>query len=546
MQTIVIDNFTGALTRKDNGLMNSGLAKYETSWGYDPFTKPGSLTWLEKPSIIGVPSILANPLTSAKVRVEISGTSSVVSLYGYGPDSKLIKYTVASDGAADLDVGSILTATSITGAKASFGGQMQFFGTPVNSVEKIWIGHDTNILKIRSDGSNANPSVATAGSSSVAAGIARPSAQFLGKLYFGNIDPGTNTANLIEIDSTETVTSYAKLSPGFPVGTYIRDLDVTPDGNYLVITVSRINAFSVLQVVDGQSMASTESFVFYWNGTDSTYTSYQNYSGVGLTANVSFSNLSYLMGNDLSGTALYKNSDKLLTMPKLSFPRPEAVFTAGNMVGIMTSEYVSSIAQLAGSLFVYGQYDSEVPNGLYRLLRVQSSLVSGAGRTDVLNIPLCLPVSNLFYRADSANVGATSKLYFSTSEWTGSSGVQGLLYRFRTVPDTLQGSVLLGVWESQNQVFSKKVKPTEIRLYTKPLVANNQFTVELIGSSGSSVLGGSKTFTVNSSPVQAGADYIWWQPQVAPGHSWGTRITNLGSKNWTGIKLEIDLAEAGK
>jgi len=531
METKIIDNFTGALTRNSTGELNSGLAKYDTSWGYDPFSSPTDLTWFEKPSIIG--ATLTYALTSAKVRVE-SNPSSVVTVYGYGPDSKLVKYLSNTSGPnPDLDTGSILTATSITSAVASFGGQMQFYG----ATEKIWIGHDTNILKINFDGSNANPSVATT-ASSVVTGIPRPSAQFLGKLYFGNGN------NLIEVDSTETVTSYAKLSPGFPVGTYVRDLDVSPDGNYLQITVSRINAISVLQVTDGQSMANTESYIFYWNGTDTGYTSSQNYSGFGLTSNASYSNINYLVGSDLSGTAFYENNNKILTMPKVLPPSPDAVFTAGNMIGVMSPQWIISDSQLEGSLLMYGQYDGEVPKGLYRITQVKSTSPSSIGRTDVMRVPICLPVSNLLYTADANNVHATSKLYFSTVEWDSSSNTLGYLYRVRLITDTVQGSIMTGVWESQNQIFAKKVQPAEVRFYTEPLVANNSFKIDFVDVT-SSVLG-SQTFTAGTSPVAVGDDRVRWNPNLSPAYSWGLRITNLGSKNWTGIKLETDFMEAGR
>lgn len=530
MITKIVDNFNGSLTRVSTGKLNSGLAKYEKSWGYNPFTKPTDLTWFERPSIIG--ATLTSCLTSGKVNVEGS-PASIVAFYGYGPDAKLVKYTVGGSGSPDLDVGSILTGT-ISGAAASFGGQMQFYG----ATEKIWVGHDTNILKINFDGSNANPSVATI-QTSVISGTARPSAQFLGKLYFGN------GQNLIEVDSTETVTSYAKLSPGFPSGTFIRDLNVTADGNYLQITVSRINAISVTQTLDGQSMGSVDSFIFYWNGTDTGYTSFQNYSGFGLTANLAFADLNYVIGTDLSGTAFYQNRNKVLTMPNLLPPMPDAIFTTGNMVGITSPEYDNAEAELMGSSLMYGQYDQETPQSLYRLFQLKSSVVSGAGRTDVLRVPLALPVTNLLFRADGANVSGTSKMYFSTVEWqSGGVGTIGYLYKFRIIPDNLQTSVVSGVWESQNEVFEKKVQPAEVRFYTEPLVADNSFKIEFVDVK-SSVLGG-QTFTAGTSPVLVNDERVRWNPNLSPNYLWGVRITNLGSKNWTGVKLEIDFVEAGR
>ena len=46
MTTLEINNLGGPLTRRNNGDINSGEARFETSWGYDPYSKPGNLTWM--------------------------------------------------------------------------------------------------------------------------------------------------------------------------------------------------------------------------------------------------------------------------------------------------------------------------------------------------------------------------------------------------------------------------------------------------------------------------------------------------------------------
>ena len=75
VQTIVIDNFSGALTRIINGPMNSGLARYETSYGYNPFIEPHNLTWL--PSISDITGSMSGVPCSGQTRVE----SGVLYLY---------------------------------------------------------------------------------------------------------------------------------------------------------------------------------------------------------------------------------------------------------------------------------------------------------------------------------------------------------------------------------------------------------------------------------------------------------------------------------
>jgi len=76
-------------------------------------------------------------------------------------------------------------------------------------------------------------------------------------------------------------------------------------------------------------------------------------------------------------------------------------------------------------------------------------------------------------------------------------------------------------------------------------VANNSFTIDLIGSNGGVITNSSKTFTVGTN-VTAGQDMVQYNPQVAPTHVLGVRITNVGSVNWTCMKIEIDYEPAGK
>jgi len=49
METLVVDNFQGRLTRYKDGKINSGFAKYTSTFGSDPLSSPGNLTWFEAP-----------------------------------------------------------------------------------------------------------------------------------------------------------------------------------------------------------------------------------------------------------------------------------------------------------------------------------------------------------------------------------------------------------------------------------------------------------------------------------------------------------------
>ena len=107
------------------------------------------------------------------------------------------------------------------------------------------------------------------------------------------------------------------------------------------------------------------------------------------------------------------------------------------------------------------------------------------------------------------------------------------------------GTAIAGVYETENELFSKKIKVGEIRFYCDPLVTNNSFTVDLIGSDGTSISGSNKTFTVGTN-LTAGDDIAFYSPQIEPTYSLGVRITNAGSANMIFNKIEIDYSYGGK
>jgi len=415
-----------------------------------------------------------------------------------------------------------LTAQSPT---FKYGASIQFFG----STEQIYIGHDKGVTKINFNGSS-EAFVGAVGSYTQS--VPRPSVQFNGKLYFGN---GTNIA---EIDSTATVSSYTKLSPSFPVGTQVRDVDVSPDGTYVQIVVSRVAQADMTVITqDTSSLSSADSYFIFWNGTDTGYTAYNPYNSYSLNANTAFGPHSYTTGYDLGGAAVYSGGEKILSLPNSQAPNFNSMFSTGNLVGFTAPEQADSV--LKGALHVYGAYDLEIPPGLFRWFRLAATT-----QTDVQQVPMTAIVSNLFYGVSSAgytnNKVGSAKIYFSTLETDNVPTSAYKLYKFTTVP-TGSGTSMSGVYETQNQLFSKKIKISEIRFYFEPAVTNNSFTVDLIGSGGTSISGSNKTFTPS-----VGDDYAWYSPQIAPTYSLGLRITNAGSVNMVITKIEIDYSLGGK
>ena len=195
------------------------------------------------------------------------------------------------------------------------------------------------------------------------------------------------------------------------------------------------------------------------------------------------------------------------------------------------------------------QFDSEVPAGLFRLLRHESTV-----KTDVKTVNAAINVSNLLYFPSYSSytneIAGTGKIYFTTHEASADANAdsRSILWRFITVP-TGVGSIVAGTYETQTQLFSKKVAIKEVRLYTEPLIGGNDFIVDLIGSGGSVIAGGSQRFGVGTSSMAVGTDMVQFNPVMAPTYAIGARITNssvTGVANWTATKLEIDYAPSGK
>lgn len=529
MQTKVINNFNGKLTRYSDGDSNSGLCKYNTTFGNDPFTNPGNLTWFEQPTQIDSGgSVITDLIMAARPRLE----SGITYVYAIGHTGRLYKIQVNQPSGynPNLDTPVLLTTLTSNSPTFKYGSSIQFYG----ATERIYIGHDIGVTRVDFAGTNET-FIGAAGS--YTANVPRPSVNFLGTTYWGN---GTN---LVAIDSTATVVSYAKLDPAFPVGTVVRDIDVSPDGNYVQVVVSRIPSPDLTSATqDTNSLSSADSYFILWNGIDKGYTSYNPYNSYSLNANTSFGPYSYTMGYDLGGAAIYSGGNKIVSLPNSASPNFNGMFSTGNLMGFGAPEQSDSVSKAA--VITYGAYDEEISKGLYRFLRASA----GGAQTDVIQMPVCLIVSNLFYGSSSAgysgNQVGSAKLYFSTLETSSAPTTAYKLYKFTTVPTGL-GTAIAGVYETQNELFSKKVTVKEVRVYGEPWVTNNAFTVALIGSDGNPIANSSKTFTAGSN-LTIGDDYAWYNPATEPTYALGVRITNSGSANFVVTKIEIDYVEAGK
>lgn len=520
------------MTAYENGDINSGFSYAINTFGNDPFTRPGSLTWSQgSTQIDAAGSVITDLIMAGKERVE----SGILYVYAIGHTGRLYKIQVNDPTTYNPDYDNPVLLATLSSNSPTFtrGGSIDFYG----STERIYIGHDKGVTRVDFNGANET-FVGALGSWTQT--VPRPLRQFTGKLFVGN---GTNIA---EIDSTATVSTYSKLSPAFPTNTQVRDMDVSPSGNYLQMVVTRLAMPDITSATqDTTYTASSESYIFKWNGTDVGYTAFDTFPSFSLTANTMFQNYQYTFGYDEKGAAVFNPVEKILTLQEVVAPLPNAISSTGNIVTWFSPLHYDGV--LEADLLIFGSLDFEVGLGYWDVF---GQLATG-DETDVVQVPCMIPVSN-FGVGSSSNgyadqIFGKSKIYFSTLETSPAPTTKYKLYKWSPAASSLDvGTPLDGaLYQTQTQLFSKKIKVHEVRIYGDPWVADNAFTVDLIGSAGTPISGGSKTFTAGSN-LTIGDDFAWYTPQMAPTYALGLSITNVGTTNHVIKKIEIDYSDGGK
>lgn len=532
IQTIEITNFSGRLTRVLNGDMNSGFAKFSTSFGYDFFSKPGNLTWLEQPLDITGP-IQGIPLV-AKTRY-IGETNN--SVYLVTSTGKLYQLWVSNmPGGSNPILNSVIGVSSVAASSPTFvfGASMDFFG----STEKIYVSSDTAVNAINFNGSG-DVRVGVLNSSGY-----HPLKKFVGKLLVGDGQA------VSAIDNTNTLTT--SVFGALPTESRVRDIDISPDGNYVLVS-STTNDYEPISAVSEQVLGSipSEGTIFYWNGSDLSVTGQNSIPGSQVTALQTYLQNNMFFITDSMGSALSDGINKILTLPNNKAPFPNATGTNGNFLFWSTVERNVGSNRLQASIYYYGSIDGQSEPGLYRLLRQYSTLANG----HVLQTPLNILTSTNYYDLNASKSSVISvgygQHYYSTLETNGASSLMSLK-SFCFPPSGLQ-SALGGVYETQTQLFSKKISVKQVRVYTEPTVAGNRFQLYFIGGDGQEMGVGAGQYldymyTAGTDPtlLQGSLERIDFNPSIKDTYALGIEIDNIGNTNMTIKKIEIDYVESGK
>lgn len=542
-QTLTITNWNGALTRQNFGDINSGLANFDTSFGYNPFFNPGQLTWMKSPSTVA--GGISGLVIAGCSRVE----AGVVYTYVITNTGHFVKITGEGGGQADLH-------TLSTGSPTfTYGADMCFFG----ATDTIYIAHDKGVTSIKTDGSGETQ-IGTWDATHFTPIVTRRALhEFLGNLYVTNSDPSVTYANNIaEIIPAGTVSTYAKLSPSLPVGTYIRDIDISPDLTYLLLSASLIPSELLAPVNDGGNTGSSDSALYQWNGTDVGVTTGFSLPSFQTTALQSFSGKQMMFMYDTFGGALYDSGNKKLTLRNQKSPMPGATSTTGNFLTWMNPDFVWNHDTLAGSmvgsLYYYGQMDETTPKGLWRLFR-QSSAIGGV----IYSMPFNSFTTNRYISVDTnalLQVDSNGTHLFSFIDYSGSGGstVNNLYIFYAAPPDDSPGTpwngAIAGVYETQVQMLPMKATVKQIRVYTNPTTTNNGFNLDLIGPDSKKITNGSFSYSYTAgsdiTQLKGAVDRINFNPGALNTYGVGVRITNTGSANMTINKVEIDWMPSGK
>lgn len=575
INTIEITNFGGRLTRILNGDLNSGFANFVSSFGYDPFSKPNNLTWLEQPTDITPQTanvLLLSGFATAEggqPYVYALGTGSVIGTGGAGTIQSGTLLKIQPNTASNPNVDSVVGIASVGGDTYNYGGSIQPYNYRAvstsgasSTVGVIFVGGDNQVRKINSDGSGETSVIGSNQLAGYVQNVYRPLQPFQGLLLFGN------GPTFGAIDSTNTVISpvtnpgsiYSAISPQLPTGSFITDLTVSKDGNYLNITASgtgNIQPTSFTVNITEQVNA-TNSALYQWNGSGNglgtgAITTVTNLGSFSTSAVQAYLGNDYLFSNDSFGASISNGIQKILTLPNNTSPFPGSIAVNGNFLTFLVPEFDPVGNRIVASLFYFGNLDGENQPGLWRVMKYITQLPGGF----IVQTPFNMLVNNkgtlVNNTASSILTIGYGKHYLSTYSAASASATQYQIFRFLITP-TGTGISQFGQYETQTQLFSKRITVKQIRVYTEATQANNSFAINFIGSDGNvitnAINGGTflYTFAAGSDPtlLQGSLERIDFNPEMKDVYALGIRITNVGTKNMTIKKIEVDYTESGK
>lgn len=517
-RTIVIDTFGGVLTSSQVGAWNSGLAYINTSFGYNPFMFPGSLSWLPDVTDVTSGSVTGLVLDS----VDVAGT-----LYAITNAGEVITMNTSGGYISTLITLSAGTPTFTAG------------GTIVYYNGLLYIGHDKGVTRITLAG-GSETQVGTWDSSHYIQNVARPLTPFLGNLIVGNTTDGTYP-NIGIIDTTNTITNYSRLSPSLSVGSTVKDIDVAADFSYLTI---------LLAITGGTGFTSA---VVRWNGIDNGITSGVKLPATVGTAQENTGEHNYLFMADAFGAGIFDQNQKVAPLVLHSTPDATATDFFGNVLGFATTYFRARSAStncFCPSVLFYGSLSEDVQRQLYWMYN-QITVPGGANALTILSMPyFALTFANTSSAGTTGNKFLFSFYGKDTSE---APTYYTKLYtmsvnnnpKYYSTEGNIPNDVLRASYTTQTQLFEKKVSPSMVRIYVDRTSTDSGFNLTFLDTSGTAIPNGSFSWNAATGPSPIGGR-INFGPDIAPFFGASIQITPNGTNNMVIRKVEVDLSPAGK
>lgn len=527
MPTITLTNFSGRLTRNRMGTLDSGLADFTGTFGIDSFTDPSSLRFLDKPYAIGAGSSgdsVTDIIVAGKARLE--GSSTFV--YCVGNTGRVYKIQV-NNGNTTPDYDNVVLLKQITINSPTF-----LYGSSLDIIsdgsgtgnEKIYIGHDRGVTSLTLNGVTET-FIGAISSTQWQDGYPRLSAVANGNIYY------TNAYNIATFNiSSQTITSYQQLSPAFPQDYVAVDMDVSADGQYMQILLTRGNRPSVTSSPNQGFNTAQDSFLATWNLVDIGYNQFYSFSDFAITQHQQVGNTDYFTGYDSFGGALFNGTQKIETIPNVRMPSPSATFQNGNMLYWVGQDYDSVTGFTSASIYAYGQFDQNTPVGLYRLTRDNCGSSGSITAT-----PWAMPVTNQFAGSSFA-FRSRGKIYFSATD-----GINNYLMAQNLGTPYATGSTNAG-YVTQLGSFSKKQVVKEIRVYYDPSVVAYNPQLYLLAPNNSIINNANSTYAVTTTDTVAKIT-----PQASPQYTFQLKIAVPSGSlaTFPAIrKIELDYEEYGR
>jgi hypothetical protein len=380
---------------------------------------------------------------------------------------------------------------------------------------------------------------------------------FLGLLRVSNastiftIGPGATVVSNYNASIRGVINANSDLQTPLSVDTEIQDMDVSVDGNYLLLATSSIDNEQISTLnQDYTSAAASDGVLYGWNGSDPRTTTETTMPSASLTALQTYLGNNLFFSNDSFGSSVGDGINKLLTMFNNKSPFANATAVNGNFLTWIVPEVTSNTGEVTyASMYYFGGLDQENPPGLYRVFRQKP-----VGAFSAYQTPFNMVVDNRYTTTSSVRSApsplmlGTGKHYFSVW-WPGAVSNFYKLFRFSITP-TGTGTPLLGVYETQTQIFSKRITVKQIRVYTEPTVSGNGFQIDFVGSDGNVITNGTSVYTYASgtdiTQLQGSLERIDFNPSMKDTYALGPRITNTGTTQMTIHKIEIDYIFSGK